>query len=180
MSPLPELLARMAAGEQEALGQLYDRTSKLINGLLIRMLADPHDAEEVLLDVYMRAWKNAANYTSDRGSVEGWLVVMARSIAIDRLRHNKALPRLADFESEARDGVASPEKQAVEAQSGRHVRAMLQELPDDQRTLLDLAFFHGFSHSELATHTGLPIGTVKSRIRAALSRLREALGEDEI
>ena len=179
---LSSLVAQMAAGSQDALSRLYDETSPLINGLLQRMLEYPQDAEEALLDVYMKAWKNAASYSTGRGSVQSWLVIMARSIAIDRIRHKRAQPKTAGLEFETGIGFvspgASPERQTADAERSSKVGRLLQELPPEQRQLLELAFFAGYSHSELAERLGQPLGTVKSRIRVALSRLRSVLEEE--
>src|SRR5689334_957481 len=100
VSHLPELVARMAQGHQDALAKLYDETSPMINGLLLRMLERGEDAEEVLLDVYMKAWKNAAGYSEKRGSVQAWLITTARNTAIDRIRQRRAQPRMVEFETE--------------------------------------------------------------------------------
>src|SRR5882672_8971234 len=97
---LSALVERMAHGEQSALAQLYDETSSMLNGLLLRMLERPEDAEEVLLDVYMKAWKYAARYTDKRGSVQAWLMIMARNAAIDRIRQKRAQPKTLAFEPE--------------------------------------------------------------------------------
>jgi len=179
---LASLVGQMAAGSQDALSRLYDETSPLINGLLLRMLEHPQDAEEALLDVYMKAWKNAGSYSTGRGSVQSWLVIMARSIAIDRIRHKRAQPRTAGFEFETTiefvSPGASPEQQTADAERSNKVRRLLQQLPPEQRELLELAFFGGYSHSELAERLGQPLGTVKSRIRVALSRLRSVLEEE--
>ena len=178
---LTVLVAGMARGEQESLARLYDETSSLINGLLLRILEYPQDAEEALLDVYMKAWKNAATYTSERGSVQSWLVIMARSIAIDRIRHKRAQPRTAVFESEAASefisGEPSPEDHTEDSERRRMVREVMVELPPEQGEALELAFFAGLTHSELAEQLGQPLGTIKSRIRMALLRLRNLLGE---
>ena len=177
--PLGALVQRMALGEQDALGDLYDQTCALLNGLLLRILQRPEDAEEALADVYMKAWKSAAQYSPDRGSVESWLVIMARSIAIDRIRHKRAQPNLAAFDSDSEfvSQGASPEEETGAAQRQEHMRRVLMELPPEQRQVLTMAFFGGLSHSELAARLGQPLGTVKSRIRAALLRLRQLLEE---
>src|SRR5882672_1389418 len=173
---LPGLVKGMARGEQEALARLYDETSPLINGLLVRMLAHPQDAEEALLDVYMKAWRNARTYTAERGTVQSWLIVMARSIAIDRIRQKSALPRVADAEFEL--GIEfispgpSPEDVTAEAERRGRIQRVMAELPAEQREVLELAFYSGFTHSELAARLGQPLGTVKSRIRMALGRLK--------
>ena len=178
---LAGLVETMARGEQEGLARLYDETSPLINGLLLRILEYPQDAEEALLDVYMKAWKNAGTYTRDRGSVRTWLVMMARSIAIDRIRHRRAQPKTSGFEFENGvefiSGAASPEEQTEDEQRRRKVQAVLRELPPEQREVLEMAFYSGFTHSELAKRLGQPLGTIKSRIRMALLRLRNLLEE---
>ncbi|MES1257961.1 MAG: sigma-70 family RNA polymerase sigma factor, partial [Acidobacteriota bacterium] len=176
------LVGRMASGEQEALARIYDETSSLLNGLLLRMLEYPQDAEEALLDVFMKAWKNAGTYRPERGSVQAWLVIMARTIAIDRIRRKRAQPKTSGLEFD--NGVeflsraVSPEEQAGDAQRRRKVEAVLRELPPDQREVLEMAFYKGFTHSELARLWGQPLGSVKSRIRTALLRLRDLLKEE--
>ncbi len=171
----------MAQGRQEALAALYDETSPMINGLLRRMLERPEDAEEVLLDIYLKAWKNAGGYSEKRGSVQAWLVIMARNAAIDRIRHHRAQPRAvcldADnaIEPEALDD--SPEMQSASAQRRRRIQKLIAQLPADQRQAVDLAFFGGLTHFELAEKLGEPLGTVKSRIRMGLIRLRTLLEE---
>jgi RNA polymerase sigma-70 factor, ECF subfamily len=181
MPGLVVLVAEMARGRQEALADLYDQTSPIINGLLHRILEHEQDAEEVLLDVYMKAWKNAASYSEKRGSVQAWLIIMARNAAIDRIRQRQAQPRALDLDPdggvdpEAPD--PSPELRAAMAQRRRHIRHLLRELPQEQRDAVVLAFFGGLTHSELAERLGEPLGTVKSRIRMGLIRLRTLLEE---
>jgi RNA polymerase sigma-70 factor (ECF subfamily) len=171
----------MARGEQDALASLYDETSPLLNGLLLRMFEHPQDAEEALLDVYMKAWKNARAYMPERGSVQSWLVIMARSIGIDRIRQKRAQPRTSDFDSgdsmEFVSAAASPEEQTENSLRRQAIQSVMRDLPPEQREVLELAFYNGFTHSELARRLGQPLGTVKSRIRMALLRLRELLGE---
>jgi RNA polymerase sigma-70 factor (ECF subfamily) len=181
VSPLILLVEQMASGRQDALSRLYDETSPLINGLLLRMLELPQDTEEALLDVYMKAWKNAASYSQSRGSVQSWLVIMARSIAIDRIRHKGAQPKTAGLEFKTAvefvSPGASPEEHTADSQRRAKVQALLRELPAEQRQLVEMAFFGGYSHSELAEILGQPLGTVKSRIRMALGKLRTVLEE---
>src|SRR5947208_367276 len=114
VSALALLVAQMAQGRQDALARLYDETSSMLNGLLLRMLEQPQDAEEVLLDVYMKAWKYAPSYAPDRGSVQSWLVTMARNTAIDRIRQKRAQPKMLSLEPEdmpePESGDASPEE----------------------------------------------------------------------
>ena len=182
LSHLPALVAQMAQGRQEALARLYDETSPMINGLLHRMLERAEDAEEVLLDVYMKAWKNAAGYSQARGSVQAWLIIMARNAGIDRIRQRRAQPRVVGFEPETGFDVeapdASPETQTAIAQRRTRVQQLLNELPTEQREAVVLAFFAGLTHAELAEKLGEPLGTIKSRIRMGLIRLRTLLDEE--
>jgi RNA polymerase sigma-70 factor (ECF subfamily) len=172
----------MAEGDQQALGLLYDRTSPLIHGLLRRMLANPSEAEEALLDVYMRAWKNARGYSSARAGVQAWLSMMARSIAIDRIRHRRAQPTITEADLTAlwefNSPLATPETESMDAELRGRVTTALAELPEQTRNILLLAFFSGYTHSELAERLGEPLGTIKSRIRTALLRLREILEKE--
>jgi RNA polymerase sigma-70 factor (ECF subfamily) len=181
---LIELVTNMAQGRQDALGELYDRTSALLNGLLRRMLEHAEDAEEVLLDVYMKAWKNAAGYSPQRGSVTSWLVIMARNAAIDRIRQHKAQPRQVVLgEEPGTDPVSpedSPESLSASAQRRRRIQQLLLELPRDQREAVELAFFSGLTHAELAERLGEPLGTIKSRIRMGLIRLRTLVEESDV
>lgn len=171
----------MAAGQQDAMAQLYDLTSPLVHGLTTRLLENPQDAEEVVLDVYMKAWRNAGQYSPERGSVIAWLVMMARTVSIDRIRSRQAQPRTVDFAlpglNEPQAIGASPEQRSLENEWRARVLAALRELPVEQREALWLAFFGGLSHAELAERLGQPLGTIKTRIRLGLRRLKNLLGE---
>jgi len=178
---LVSMVEQMAQGRQDSLGRLYDETAPLVNGLLLRILKHPQDAEEVLMDVYMKAWKNAASYSPDRGCVQSWLVMMARSVAIDRLRQRKTRLEAAGLTienaPEPMSSEASPEEQTVRGQWRARVQSVLSELPSEQREAVVMAFFGGLSHTELAERLGQPLGTVKTRIRSGLLRMRNLLGE---
>jgi len=174
----------MAQGRQDALGSLYDQTSPMVNGLLLRILERPEDAEEVMLDVYMKAWKYAGRYTDQRGSVVAWLMIMARNAAIDRIRQKRAQPKTLSFEPtvtpEPEAAEASPEEQTAERERRRRVQQVLRELPPEQREVVELAFFGGLTHAELAERLREPLGTIKSRIRMGLIRLRGLIEEPGI
>jgi RNA polymerase sigma-70 factor (ECF subfamily) len=178
---LATLVRSMAEGHQEALARLYDETSSMVNGLLLRILAHPQDAEEVLLDVFMKAWKYAASYSEKRGSVQAWLLIMARNSAIDRIRAKKAQPATLSFEPEAFpepvSADATPEEASVIEERRRRVQQVLNELPPEQREVVILSFFGGLTHAELAERLGEPLGTVKSRVRMGLHKLRGLLQE---
>jgi RNA polymerase sigma-70 factor (ECF subfamily) len=187
VAPLPGLaglVEQMAQGRQDALARLYDETSSVLNGLLLRILERPEDAEEVLLDVYMKAWKYAARYSEKRGSVQAWLMIMARNAAIDRIRQKRAQPKTLAFEPEAtpepESSEASAEEQTAERERRRRVQIVLRELPPEQREVVELAFFGGLTHAELAEHLREPLGTIKSRIRMGLIRLRGLIEEPGI
>jgi RNA polymerase sigma-70 factor (ECF subfamily) len=184
LSGLAALVEQMAQGRQEALARLYDETSSMLNGLLLRILERPEDAEEVLLDVYMKAWKYAARYTDKRGSVQAWLMIMARNAAIDRIRQKRAQPKTLALEPEntpePESTEASPEEQTAERERRRRVQLVLNELPPEQREVVELAFFGGLTHAELAERLREPLGTIKSRIRMGLLRLRGLIEEPGI
>jgi RNA polymerase sigma-70 factor (ECF subfamily) len=184
LSGLAGLVEQMAQGRQEALATLYDETSPMLNGLLLRILERPEDAEEVLLDVYMKAWKYAARYSDKRGSVPAWLMIMARNAAIDRIRQKRAQPKTLAFESESgpepESNEATPEEHTAELERRRRVQLVLNELPPEQREVVELAFFGGLTHAELAERLREPLGTIKSRIRMGLMRLRGLIEEPGI
>ena len=178
---LNNLVTAMAAGQEPAMGELYDLTSGLVHGVALRMLENPQDAEEVVLDVFMKAWRNASTYSADRGSVIAWLVMMARSVAIDRIRSRNAQPKTLDLASvtvpEPMGSEATPEQAIDQNERRTRIQLALSELPTEQREALILAFFGGLSHAELAERLGQPLGTIKTRIRLGLRRLRSLLGE---
>ena len=174
------LVQAMAAGHQDAMGRLYDATSGLVHGLVLRILEQKQDAEEVTLDVYMKAWRNASAYSQDRGSVTAWLSMMARTTAIDRIRQRRAQPKVMDLPEDWPDPPApdaSPEEHTVNAEWRVRVTRALAELPAEQRQVLAMAFFSGLTHAELAVKLDQPLGTVKTRIRLGLTRLRLLLEE---
>jgi RNA polymerase sigma-70 factor (ECF subfamily) len=158
---------------------LYDGTHPLVYGLALRILGDVADAEEVALDVYTQVWRTAGNFDPRRGSVSAWLVTLARSRAIDRLRsaaarrqREESRPELPEAPAAAR----SPEEASLLGQRRVRVRAALARLLPEQREAIELAFFSGLTHSELAARLGQPLGTVKTRIRLGMMKLRELLG----
>ena len=176
---LRDLVARAAGGDESALSSLYDETSSLVFGIACRILANPPDAEEVTLDVYTQVWRRSAAFDPQRGSVVAWLAMLTRSRAIDRLRAGAAQARRST-ELEDASTVATmcegPEGAFALAQERQRVSAALAVLPAEQRQSIELAFFSGLSHSEIAASLGLPLGTVKTRIRLAMMKLRESLG----
>jgi RNA polymerase sigma-70 factor (ECF subfamily) len=183
-SPRQELLAgylsRCAEGDQSALAALYDETSRLVYAMALRILHEPADAEEVTLDVYMQAWRTARSYSDKRGNVGTWLVMLARSRAIDRLRSRQSraaredqLPERAEFPSPD----PTPEQSTESNLQRQKVQSALKSLPPEQREALELAVFSGLTHYELAAKLNQPLGTVKTRVRQGMIKIREFLAE---
>jgi len=175
-----ELVRSIARGSSDALGRLYDRHAGVVYAMARRVLAQQEDAEEVVQDVFSQVWRDAARYEADRASVAGWIVMLARTRAIDRLRARRARPDLntaADPETGpvlAASG-PTPEQVTVSADAARRVRGALDGLPENQRALVELAYFEGLTHSEISARSSVPLGTVKTRLRMAMASLREAL-----
>jgi RNA polymerase sigma-70 factor (ECF subfamily) len=175
-----ELVTRLAAGDESAFAQLYDCTNRIVYGLALRILRDPSYAEDVAMEVYLQVWRTASHYDPQRGTVTSWLVMLVRSRALDCLRRRKA--RRADLEENVddvpnlRDTRPTPELASMEAGRSRIVQKAMADLTPDQREAIELAYFSGLSHSEMAERTGLPLGTVKTRIRLGMLHLRKLLG----
>jgi RNA polymerase sigma-70 factor, ECF subfamily len=173
------LLARMAQGDGDALAQLYDRHARPVYSLAVRILRDGRDAEDVVQEVFTQAWRQASRYTATRGPAGAWLSTLTRSRAIDRLRARRARPERASDDAAATALIdASPpiEHQLLSAEQVARVRAALDDLPLLQRVAIELAYFEGLSHVEIADRLEQPLGTVKTRIRLAMGKLREMLG----
>ena len=172
------LIRKVADGDQSALADIYDSTSNLVFGLVLRMLDDRAAAEEVLLDVYKQVWRQAALYDDNRGSPLAWLVTIARSRALDRLRSFKREAQLKQtFAKEARlhSSPINPEQASVISEQQALVRTALSVLPPEQREVIELAYYLGLSQSEIAAKLDQPLGTVKTRTRLGLMKLRELL-----
>jgi RNA polymerase sigma-70 factor (ECF subfamily) len=173
---MESLLSRIAAGDEGALARLYQESGKLVHGLALRILRNPADAEEVVLDVFIQVWRTAARFDPCRGSAMTWLVMMTRSRALDRLRSRELRSRREEPLGElATDPRAAAPEEMTAREERRRVRAALAAIPPEQRELVELAFFSGFSHREVAARMGQPLGTVKSRIRSGMRRLHELL-----
>jgi RNA polymerase sigma-70 factor (ECF subfamily) len=175
---LTALVQRMAEGDQSALAALYDATNRLVYGLILRVLNDASSAEEVLLDVYTQVWRQAASYDTGRGTPLAWLTTIARSRAIDRLRsgwQDQQRKEPLDSLGDAPANAASPEDMTVASERQQFVRAALAALSPEQREVIELAYYSGLSHSEIAAKLNQPLGTVKTRTRLGMMKLREAL-----
>lgn len=172
------LIKRVADGDQYALNTLYDSTNRLVFGLVLRILNDRSTAEEVILDVYTQVWRQAALYDRSRGAPLAWIVTIARSRAIDRLRSG----RLEQQSKESIDAVAeirattiSPEESTFSSERQQLIRSALDALSPEQREVIELAYYSGLSHTEIAAKLGQPLGTVKTRTRLGMMKLRESL-----
>lgn len=178
-----DLVAAMAAGSAAAARDLFSRLGPIVYGLALRIERNAQDAEEVLIDTFHQAWMQADDYQTGRGTVLGWLLNIARSRAIDRLRARRRSAQVTErlqeeppsFPLESRD----PEQEAIRSEKRERVRRALAELPQDQRWALELAYFLGLSQSQIAERLGLPLGTIKTRLRLGLEKLRRELGGGE-
>jgi RNA polymerase sigma-70 factor (ECF subfamily) len=177
------LLTAMRRGDEAAAGTLYDRHSSTVMALTFRMVRERADAESIVLETFMQAWRDAGRFDASRGSALSWLITIARTRALDFLRtagrQAKLMPvRVEDmpaesFASEERTASASHAVEQREQQQA--VAAALRTLPDNQRVAIELAFYEGLSHSEIAERLGEPLGTVKTRIRLGMTKLRDVL-----
>jgi RNA polymerase sigma-70 factor, ECF subfamily len=171
-------LSRMAQGEGDAVAELYDRHARPVYSLALRILGDVTESEDVVQEVFSQAWRQASRYNTSRGAVAAWLLMLARSRAIDRLRARRARPKSASDEHAADtivDTALPVDSQVISFEQITRVRAALDELPMLQKLAIELAYFEGFTHAEIAARLEQPLGTVKTRIRLALMKLREVL-----
>jgi RNA polymerase sigma-70 factor (ECF subfamily) len=172
------LLHAIARRDEAALASLYDRYRRILFGLLFRILGSREEAEDILQEVFIQVWRRAADFDEQRGKPFTWLVTLARSRAIDRLRQLSARERLAALNAQEAPAEASDAAQdAYRSEQREIVSGALAQLPEDQRQTLLLAYFDGLTQSEIAKRLGEPLGTVKTRMRTGMIRLRELLGD---
>lgn len=175
---LAELISRIADEDQQAMSTLYDTTNRLVYGLLLRILSDPATAEEVLLDVYTQVWRQASRFDGTRGGPMAWITTIARSRAIDRLRSEKqSLQREESLETASQQATSeNVEDDATNSELRTIIRKAMEDLTPEQREVIELAYYGGMSQSEIALKLNQPLGTVKTRTRIGMMRLRETLG----
>jgi RNA polymerase sigma-70 factor, ECF subfamily len=182
--PTPEqaqarLLQRVAAGDREAFAEFYDQTAAPLFSLAVRILGDAGEAEEALQDVFVQVWEKATMFDPLLGTAFHWALSITRHRAIDRLRRGQRRARLADELQDAVEAdpppASGPDQEALQADAGAAVRAALKSLPEDQRQAIEMAFFGGLAHPEIAEALRQPLGTIKARIRRGLLKLRDSL-----
>ena len=166
------LIARIRAGDQGAMAVLYDRYSSVVYAVALRVLGDTGAAEDVLQDVFIQLWRHPEAFDASRGRMSAWLAVIARHRAIDALRKRRPSEELDEVMVSVD---ADLENAADRSMAMDKVRKVLGLLPGEQRKALEMAFFEGLTHTEIAARTGEPLGTIKTRIRAALLSLRKAV-----
>ena len=178
---LAGLLKRVAQQDEASFTSLYDATSRRVFGLALKILRDRDAAEEAALEAYTYVWRQASRYDPGRGGVMTWILTVTRSRAIDLLRSRMrrrerelSLEPILDLQDPSPDA----ESVSVERQRSRTVREAMASLPRKQREVIETAYFAGLSHSEVAATLGVPLGTIKTRIRAGLSSLRRILDEE--
>ncbi len=182
MSELPDdsLVERVCNGEQQALLHLYDRYAGRVYALALRILGDPMSAEEVTQDVFLKLWSRARSYLAERGPLAPWLLTIARNAALDRLRLEHRRPAIADdAEPDETWKDIVDEGSASEEARWRSLYFAVRALPREQRQVIELAYYQGLSHSQIAEQLGWPVGTVKTRLRLGMERLRQHWFSDD-
>jgi RNA polymerase sigma-70 factor, ECF subfamily len=184
---LLDQLHRMARNEHAALAKTYDLMGPVVFSLAVRMLRDRPAAEDVTQDIFIQIWRQAGNYDTSRGSPEAWIMMIARTRILDRIRSRSAgvvLKPVGDNLPDSPDGEDWPDDLAITRENAVNVRMALSELPADQKHAIEMAFFDGLTHVEISEKLNVPLGTIKTRIRLGLmkirDRLRELMGEAAI
>ena len=171
-----DLLRAVARGDEAALAACHDRYRLILFGLILRILNDRAEAEDVLQETFLQVWRRANDFDENRGRAFTWLVTIARSRALDRLRSHGSRKRIAaEATAEAGNLIGDASAETLRSEEGATVRRALTELPEEQRRALLLAYFEGLTQTEIATRLGIPLGTVKTRVRSGMIRLREVL-----
>jgi RNA polymerase sigma-70 factor (ECF subfamily) len=178
----PKLLARVVKGDHQAFSQLYDQSSTLLYSLALRILGSREEAAELLQEVYLEVWRKVARYDAGRGTPIGWLITLTRSRAIDRLRargsrtpHQTSDPLNGPLVSQIADRHPGPFEARADQELRNQIRSALSSLPQAQQQAIELAYYEGLSHMEIAEQLNQPLGTVKTRIKLGMAKLRELL-----
>lgn len=166
------LIDRVRIGEQQAMTEIFDRYAGLVYSVALRVLKDSGHAEDVMQDIFFQLWRNPASFSASRGSLASWLLVVARNRAIDRLRQQRYGVPVDEVMVASAINLQNEAERTIIME---RVQGIVGDLPKEQQQSLQMAFFEGLSHSEIAEKTGQPLGTVKTRIRSALASLRKRL-----
>jgi RNA polymerase sigma-70 factor (ECF subfamily) len=173
-----DLLARIGGGDDGALGAFYDRLSSLAYGLAVRILGDADAAEDVVQEAFLRVWHRAAQYDASRGAPRPWFLRLVRNLAIDRRRAATTRERVetrGSLDAALLPVLERPDDLAMRRERAHQLRSALATLPVEQQRALEIAYFEGLSHSEIAAREGMPLGTVKTRIRDGVLKLRTVI-----
>lgn len=165
------LLLEVQSGDEQAMAALFDRYSRVVYSVSLRVLRDPSSAEDVLQEIFLQIWRNPESFAATRGSLGGWLAVVARNRSIDLLRRKRPTETVDEMMLPSTFNLAEESERTVMVE---RARVVMQQMPVEQRKTLEMAFFDGLTHAEIAEMTGDPLGTVKTRIRSALATLRKA------
>ncbi|MBF2087164.1 sigma-70 family RNA polymerase sigma factor [Thermoleptolyngbya sp. C42_A2020_037] len=174
------LLARIAQQDESALSTLYDRYARVLYSLAFRILGSVEEAEEIVLDVFSQVWKLAGRYDPQRGRVDAWLFMLTRSRSLDRLRSLQRVSKVVESSTDAikinpQSQISDPTEDVLISERRERVLAAMQRLPVEQREVIELAYYQGLTHVEIAAKTEKSLGTVKTRIRLGLNKLRQLL-----
>jgi RNA polymerase sigma-70 factor, ECF subfamily len=173
----PQLVERIARGDAAALRSAYDAHAGRVLALALRIMRSKAEAEDVVQDTFLEVWRRAGDYDASRGELSAWILSMARSRCIDRVRRARVRARYAQQVDPApHDGSAAVDDSVAASEHGARIRQLLLSLPEEQRHALELAYFEGLTQQEIATRIGVPLGTIKTRLRLALEKLEKGLG----
>jgi RNA polymerase sigma-70 factor (ECF subfamily) len=185
MTPKPTIdeiaiVARIAQQDQTAIAELYDRYARILYAVAFKILGIQEETEEVVLDVFQQVWRAAARYNPQKARVDTWLFMQIRSRALDKLRSRQRVSRIQEVSLDAVDievqaATSNPVEDVVILERRTMVVAAIKQLPPEQQQVIELVYFQGLTHGEIAAATGVALGTIKTRIRLALSKLRAAL-----